>query len=89
MRISLSELDRRWDHIKAGKTYHGEAVAPRNTSWFERMIGICRVRFHIEAISPAPAAPHQPPCLLPVLACLQGRPEWLHASHACSCRATP
>ena len=43
MRISLTELDRRWAHIQADKPYHGEAVAPRNTSWFEQIIGISRV----------------------------------------------
>jgi hypothetical protein len=42
--VSLSELDRRWAHIEAGTPYHGEAVAPRNTSWFEHLIGVPRVR---------------------------------------------
>jgi hypothetical protein len=35
-RLSLTEGDRRWRYIKAGREYHGEAVNPRGLSYFER-----------------------------------------------------
>jgi hypothetical protein len=72
MRVSLSELDRRWEHIRAGTIYHGEAVAPRNTSWFERMIGVCRVRpSHVLCLLPLARA-SQLPCLPCWHSCLHG-----------------
>jgi hypothetical protein len=39
LRVSLTEVDRRWSYIKAGKEYHGEAVNPWNLSNFERFLG--------------------------------------------------
>lgn len=39
LRVSLTEVDRRWSYIRAGKEYHGEAVNPWNLSMFERLIG--------------------------------------------------
>jgi MFS family permease len=39
LRVSLTEVDRRWSYIRAGKIYHGEAINPWNLSIFERMIG--------------------------------------------------
>ena len=39
LRVSLTEVDRRWSYIQAGKEYHGEAVNPWNLSFFERWIG--------------------------------------------------
>lgn len=44
MRVSLAEVDRRWAYLRSGRTYHGEAVNPRNLSIFERFIGIGKVR---------------------------------------------
>ena len=32
MRVSLSELDRWFEYILAGKTYHGEAITPRTSA---------------------------------------------------------
>ena len=39
LRVSLTEVDRRWSYIRAGKEYHGEAVNPWNLSMFERFLG--------------------------------------------------
>ena len=39
LRVSLTEVDRRWAYIRAGKEYHGEAINPWNLSFFERWIG--------------------------------------------------
>ncbi len=45
LRISLAEIDRRWSYIKEGRPYHGEAVNPKNLSFFERWIGVAKVCF--------------------------------------------
>ena len=39
LRVSLTEVDRRWSYIRSGKEYHGEAINPWNLSFFERWIG--------------------------------------------------
>ena len=39
LRVSLTEVDRRWNYIQNGKEYHGEAINPWNLSFFERWIG--------------------------------------------------
>ena len=43
MRVSLSELDRWFKYILAGKPYHGEAINPKNLSLFENLIGVAKV----------------------------------------------
>ena len=43
MRVSLSELDRWFEYILAGKPYHGEAINPKNLSLFENLIGVGKV----------------------------------------------
>ena len=43
LRVSLAEVDRRWAYIRSGRTYHGEAINPRNLSMFERFIGVGKV----------------------------------------------
>ena len=43
MRVSLSELDRWFEYILAGKTYHGEAINPKNLSLFENLTGVGKV----------------------------------------------
>ncbi|CAL8468731.1 g8271 [Coccomyxa elongata] len=40
LRLSLSELDRRWNDILDGRQYHGEAINPKNLSIWERMVGV-------------------------------------------------
>ena len=40
LRLSLSELDRRWSDILEGRVYHGEAINPKNLSIWERMTGV-------------------------------------------------
>lgn len=34
LRLSLTELDRRWNDILSGRVYHGEAINPKNLSLF-------------------------------------------------------
>ena len=63
LRVSLSELDRRWDHIAQGKSYHGEAVGPKSTSLFEKLIGITRVCCPAPAPILACACAHWMPCM--------------------------
>ena len=43
LRLSLTELDRRFSFIAQGKTYHGEAINPRSLSLWERMTHTGRV----------------------------------------------
>lgn len=43
LRLSLSELDRRWNDILDGRQYHGEAINPKNLSIWERMTGVGKV----------------------------------------------
>jgi MFS family permease len=40
VRVSLTELDRRWNYLKAGRVYQGEAINPRSLSVWERMTGL-------------------------------------------------
>lgn len=44
LRLSLSELDRRWSDILEGRVYHGEAINPKNLSIWERMTGVGKVQ---------------------------------------------
>ena len=37
LRLSLTELDRRFKFISEGRTYHGEAINPKGLSLWERM----------------------------------------------------
>lgn len=58
VRVSLSELDRWFQHLLDGKPYHGEAINPKNLSVFERLMGVGKVCLlqlsHSNMISPAP-----------------------------------
>ncbi len=45
LRLSLTELDRRFAYISEGKAYHGEAVNPKGLSLWERMMGFSKVSF--------------------------------------------
>ncbi|KAK9842394.1 hypothetical protein WJX84_005508, partial [Apatococcus fuscideae] len=40
LRVSLTELDRRWRYALAGKVYHGEAINPKSLSMWERLCGV-------------------------------------------------
>jgi MFS family permease len=40
LRVSLTEVDRRWNYIREGKVYHGEAINPINLSFYERWTGV-------------------------------------------------
>ena len=44
LRLSLTELDRRFSFIAQGKTYHGEAINPKSLSLWEMMTRTGRVR---------------------------------------------
>ena len=44
LRLSLTELDRRFSFIAQGKTYHGEAINPKSLSLWEKMTCTGRVR---------------------------------------------
>ena len=37
LRLSLTELDRRFSYLMEGKTYHGEAINPRGLSMWEQL----------------------------------------------------
>lgn len=43
LRLSLAELDRRFKFISEGRTYHGEAINPKNLSIWEKMMRVGRV----------------------------------------------
>ena len=43
LRLSLTELDRRFTYLMNGKPYHGEAVNPKGLSVWERMMGFSKV----------------------------------------------
>ena len=43
LRLSLTELDRRFAYISEGKAYHGEAVNPKGLSLWERVMGFSKV----------------------------------------------
>ena len=43
LRLSLTELDRRFAFISEGRTYHGEAINPKGLSLWERMTGFSKV----------------------------------------------
>lgn len=43
LRLSLTELDRRWKDILSGRVYHGEAINPKNLSLFEIVTGVGKV----------------------------------------------
>jgi hypothetical protein len=49
LRLSLTELDRRFSYLMEDKAYHGEAINPRGLSLWERLTRIGKV-------SPLPAA---------------------------------
>lgn len=39
LRVSLTELDRSWKCKRTGQPYYGEAIAPSNLSYYERLAG--------------------------------------------------
>ena len=43
LRLSLTELDRRFSYLMEGRTYHGEAINPRGLSVWERLTRIGKV----------------------------------------------
>ena len=43
LRVSLSELDRWFEYLLEGRTYHGEAINPKNLSLFERLMVVGKV----------------------------------------------
>ena len=43
LRVSLSELDRWFEHLLEGRPYHGEAINPKNLSLFEKNKGVGKV----------------------------------------------
>ena len=45
LRVSLSELDRWFEHLLEGRPYHGDAINPKNLSIFERLMGVGKVAF--------------------------------------------
>ncbi|MCJ1428374.1 hypothetical protein MMC29_006283 [Sticta canariensis] len=53
LRVSLAEVDRRWNYLRTGRVYHGEAVKPGNLSLFERFIGVGKVGLRA-CIAPLP-----------------------------------
>ena len=56
LRLSLAELDRRFTFLSEGRTYHGEAVNPKNLSIWEKMMRIGRVSLPFPAFL-GPACP--------------------------------
>ena len=56
LRVSLTEVDRRWSYLTSGRVYHGEAISPKNLSMFERLIGIGKVRPSCATLHPLSAA---------------------------------
>lgn len=53
LRISLTELDRRWDDILDKREYHGEAINMKNLSIFEIMLGIGKARLPLPESLPS------------------------------------
>ncbi len=45
LRLSLTELDRRFSYLIDGKTYHGEAINPRGLSLWEPLTCTGKVSF--------------------------------------------
>lgn len=45
LRLSLTELDRRFSYLMEGRAYHGEAINPRGLSVWERLTRIDKVSF--------------------------------------------
>ena len=43
LRLSLTELDRRFSYLMEGRAYHGEAINPRGLSVWERLTRIGKV----------------------------------------------
>ena len=56
LRLSLTELDRRFAYLSEGRTYHGEAVNPKGLSLWERMMGFSKVCAHL--LKPVHLPPH-------------------------------
>ena len=49
LRLSLTELDRRFTYLMNGKPYHGEAVNPKGLSVWESMMGFSKVCLHLRS----------------------------------------
>ena len=43
LRVSLAEVDRRWHCIQQGRPYYGEAINPKNLSYYENLTGQAKV----------------------------------------------
>ena len=79
LRLSLTELDRRFAYISEGRTYHGEAVNPKGLSLWERMMGFSKVCLH----------PLKPTCLQPLSInpfrnTVAAADQWWRGTHALS-----
>lgn len=57
LRLSLTELDRRFAYMSEGRPYHGEAINPKGLSLWERMTGFSKVG--LQLVTPnSYVAPH-------------------------------
>ena len=51
LRLSLAELDRRFTFLSEGRTYHGEAINPKNLSIWEKIMRVGRVSLPFPAFA--------------------------------------